>query len=308
MPPEHPQIGPANSAELPAAFGLIFARLGPADQAERVERALSLVARGQLDPAGVLVARAGGAVAGAVVCATVPGAGSLIWPPAAATAVCEDELVRAAGAWLRGRGAALTQCLLEEGQRALAAPLLRNGYAHITTLIYLTHDLDIPLGLLATPSRLRFSRYEEAPGRFAEALMRTYEQTRDCPEVEGARTADEVIEGHGAQGRSGPRHWWLAWRGPEAVGVVVLADGGEGEWELAYVGVVPEARRAGAGREMLLHALCEAKAGGASGLTLCVDERNVPARRLYGRAGMAERERRGVYLAVWRGAGGGCPA
>jgi ribosomal protein S18 acetylase RimI-like enzyme len=66
------------------------------------------------------------------------------------------------------------------------------------------------------------------------------------------------------------------------------------------MGVVGPARRRGLGREILLHALAEARAAGAPSLTLCVDSRNRPAWDLYRGLGFRPFDRREVYLAVWR--------
>jgi ribosomal-protein-alanine N-acetyltransferase len=73
-----------------------------------------------------------------------------------------------------------------------------------------------------------------------------------------------------------------------------------GDWEVAYVGVVPEARRRGVGRELMLHALVEARAAGVARLTLSVDARNQPAWALYRGLGFDPYDRRAVFLAVWR--------
>jgi ribosomal protein S18 acetylase RimI-like enzyme len=73
---------------------------------------------------------------------------------------------------------------------------------------------------------------------------------------------------------------------------------GEG-WDLAYVGVVPEARRRGFGRELVRKALIEAHQGDARQLTLSVDVRNHPAWDLYASLGFEPYEQREVYLAIW---------
>ena len=72
-----------------------------------------------------------------------------------------------------------------------------------------------------------------------------------------------------------------------------------GDWEVAYMGVVPEARRYGFGREMLLHALCEARAADAPTVTLSVDVRNQPAWKLYRSLGFEPYDQRVVYLAIF---------
>ena len=108
-----------------------------------------------------------------------------------------------------------------------------------------------------------------------------------------------MVRGHQAQGRFDPARWWLARRDGEAVGVLLVVEPSPGEWEVAYMGVVPEARRDGVGREMLLRALCEARVAEAATVTLCVDDRNIPARALYEGVGFEAYDRRLVLLKVW---------
>ena len=70
-------------------------------------------------------------------------------------------------------------------------------------------------------------------------------------------------------------------------------------WEVAYVGLVPEARRRGWGRELLHKALRAAHASETAHLTLSVDARNRPAWQLYLDLGFEAYDCREVYLAVW---------
>jgi ribosomal protein S18 acetylase RimI-like enzyme len=297
-------IEPARADELAEAFGLLFCR--PEGQREgRVANALRLVQTGELNPAGVLVARANDGIRGAIICMPVPGASGLLWPPQvrgeAPTAV-EDELVRHAVSWLRQRGARLGQALLAPAETPLANPLERNGFTHVTTLWYMRHDLDLPYGLVRAADRLVYQSYADgSPDLFHRTLLRTYEETLDCPEVSGVRSLDEVLEGHRAQGTYDPGRWWLALDGDRPVGVLLLTGLTEwAAWEVAYVGIVPEARRRGWGRELLHKALRAAHASEAAHLTLSVDARNRPAWRLYLDLGFESYDCREVYLAVWQ--------
>jgi ribosomal protein S18 acetylase RimI-like enzyme len=300
MNPEH-----ARTEELAAAFSLIFRHLREEERRLRARQALALVAQQQLDPRGVFVVRDVLGPVGAIICATVPGAAALIWPPACAYRErpdLEDALVRRACAWLRGQGARLAQCLMAAEEEVLAAPLLRNGFRRITTLSYLEHSRHLPMSWWRSAPRLQYIPYDpDHPDEFHQTLLRTYEDTLDCPEVNGVRTIDEVIQGHRAQGRFDPKHWLLARHQGEPVGVLLLTEqvDGPGEWEIAYMGIVPAARRRGFGRELLLRGLHEARRGGAVRVLLCVDDRNLPARELYLDAGFEPYDQRIVLLAVW---------
>jgi ribosomal protein S18 acetylase RimI-like enzyme len=303
---------PVRTEELAPAFRLLFRHLPTGDRDNRVLNALRLVESGDIDRRGLFVLRQPVGLAGALLCSPVPGASGILWPPAVIEEggeerriEREDALVRHAFVWLREQGAKLAQVLLAPDEEELAGPLVRNGMAHVTNLWYLHHDLVLSATDLAAPARATFEPFDPArPGPFEEALFRTYEHTLDCPEVNGVRTPAEVLEGHRAQGIYDPNRWWLARAGGPAcdpVGVVIVAELPEcGAWEIAYMGVVPEARRRGYGRELLHKVLWEARAAGAPRVTLSVDARNRPAWELYRGVGLEPFDRRAVYLAVWR--------
>jgi ribosomal protein S18 acetylase RimI-like enzyme len=219
----------------------------------------------------------------------------------------EDLLLGHALRWLRGHGVKLVQALLTPDEEPLAAPLLRGGFTRVTGLWYLRHDRGMPLHGIDAPSRLRFEPFDpDNPTSFLRTLLATYEDSLDCPEISGVRTAEEVLAAHRSQGAYDPGRWWLASDGDGPVGVLLLTELSEtGEWDLAYMGVVRRARRLGFGREMLLRGLAEARAADAPAVVLSVDERNRPAWGLYRSAGFEPFERRVVYLAVWRDGCGG---
>ncbi|HEY7311337.1 MAG TPA: GNAT family N-acetyltransferase [Gemmataceae bacterium] len=292
----------ARDEDWASAFRLIFQCL-PADENERrCANALHLLQSGELDPQGILVLRGDEGLRGALVCLPVPGGSALVWPPGAVEddrAAIEDALVKHAVGWLRRRSAKLAQTLLDPDEMFLAEPLLRNGFTLVTRLWYMRHDLNLPLEFLNLPARLDFQPFDNGVD-FRQTLLRTYEDTRDCPEVNGVRTIDEVLEGHRAQGVFRPERWWLALDEGRPVGVLIVTEMPEsGDWEVAYMGVVPEVRRRGFGREMLLHVLCAARAADAPRVMLSVDARNQPAWNLYRSLGFEPYDQRAVYLAIF---------
>jgi mycothiol synthase len=293
---------PARIEDWASAFRLIFQHLSPLEREHRCANALSLLQRGELDPQSIFILRGAGGPRGALLCLPVPGRSALVWPPGAVEegrAAIEDALLRHAAAWLRQSGVKLAQTLLAPEEISLAAPLLRNGFTAVTRLWYMRHDLNLPLHCLDTPARLDYQTFAD-DARFRETLLRTYEGTHDCPEINGVRDIDEVIEGHRAQGAFDRERWWLVQARGRPVGVLMMTEIPEsGDWEVAYMGVTPEARRHGFGREMLLYALCAARAAGAPAVTLSVDARNQPAWNLYRSLGFEAYDQRVVYLAIW---------
>ncbi len=112
---------------------------------------------------------------------------------------------------------------------------------------------------------------------------------------------EDVVAGHQGLSHFDPNLWQLAVADGLPVGVLLLMRSPEThDWEISYVGVIPEARRRGFGRELVFKALAEARWAGAPYLTLSVDGRNHPARKLYHDLGFEVYDRREVFLAVWK--------
>jgi ribosomal protein S18 acetylase RimI-like enzyme len=295
---------PVRPDELRPALRLLFQHVPPAEREGRVQNALHLVHEGELDPAGVWVVRSSRALLGALVCLPVPGASGLVWPPQAVAhgqrEAIQDCLLHQARAWLRQRGAKLVQTLLSAQEIGLASSLERNGFRHITSLWYFRHDLGFEVDLLEEHRRLIYQDYTHCDRAvFQQTLLQTYFETQDCPEVNGVRHPNEVLEGHQAQGTFDPRRWWLALEDDRPVGVLLLTEIKEWQgWDVSYVGVVAAARRRGVGRELTRKALQDARAAGAMQLTLAVDARNQPAWHLYRGLGFEQFDQREVFLAI----------
>jgi mycothiol synthase len=299
---------PACTEDWGAAFRLIFQYLPSEERENRCANALRLLQRGELNSQGLFLVRGPAGLCGALLCLPVPGRSALLWPPGvihpqdrrdAGPTEIEDALLQHACAWLRQRGVRLVQTLLAPEETFLADPLLRNGFSTVTRLWYMRHNLNLPVERLNTPSRLNYQTFAD-DALFRQTLLRTYEGTLDCPEVNGIRDIDEVLQGHRAQGAFDPQRWWLVRDSERPMGVLMMTEIPEsGDWEVAYMGVVPEARRRGFGREMLLYALCEARAAAVPAVTLSVDSRNQPAWNLYRSLGFEPYDQRVVYLAIF---------
>ncbi len=278
-----------------AALECALARLPAEQRSERVRHCLDLLAEGTLDPRGVFVARAGREIVGVQVCVPLAGAACLVWLPTTDDEHA-DALVEAALSWCRAQGCKIAQALAGPEDGAWTAPLRLHGFRPITQLHQLTHELiDLP----PMPNApLRFLPYRPSlESAFADTLERTYIGTLDCPELNGVRTIAEILAGHRAQGQFDPDSWRLAYDDAGPVGVVLRAELSDGlTWELSYVGVVPEARRRGHGRALVLHAMHDLARRNVLALTLAVDGRNAPARSLYRELGFVEIECNDVWL------------
>jgi mycothiol synthase len=303
----------------------LFQHLDEEDRESRIANALKMLREKELNPAGMLIARASGELLGAIFFQPVAGASGLIWPPqtrpgadsrmdipvrpkASDGQECpsydghslEDQLVNEACRQLADQGAKLVQCLLSLQETSMGTSLERNGFRHITQLWYLRHDLQFSPTFFQTPDALAYQSYASCDAdQFHQTLLRTYETTSDCPEVNGVREIEEIIEGHKSQGRHNPESWWLAAHQDRQVGVLLLAEVPDlKSWDLLYLGVVPEAREQGFGRELARKALWEARAAQAPQLTLSVDARNQPALNLYKSVGFEAYDQREIFLKI----------
>lgn len=293
-------IATPTSAELPEALALLFQHLPEDDRCARLRQAEAQLGQGDWRAEELLAAHdEKGELCGVMVCTALPGASGLCWPPQVRPGdnkeALEDQLVQASLAKLRGGGAKLAQAFLWPEDTFLARPLERNGFHQVTQIEQLRHSLQ-GLDFPVLPTKLTYQTYADNPDLFAKVLERSYEGTLDCPELNGVQTIDEILAGHRGQGEYRPDCWWLAYLADQPVGVLLLTVRDQDSWEIAYLGVVPEARRQGCGRQLVQLALENSCKNGARQLTLSLDARNVPARRLYEGMGFSLVGWREVYL------------
>lgn len=307
MPTSAPAAASATLEEQETALRLLLRHCSPESLPARLRAARKMLADRELDPDGLLVLRQDATIVAAAAATVLPGRSGIVWPAQALDGPqqqsWEDELTQAQLQWLAASGACLAQALLHPDEAYLGAPLLRNGFRHVTALWYLRHDREFRVQLLKPPERLRFTTYEDSdPALFHATLERTFEQSLDCPEVTGLRSTEDVVAGFRGQGAFHPGGWQLAFRRGEPIGVLLLNGAASSEtWEICYIGVVPEARRHGYGREIVLQALLEARAANVGEIFLTVDDRNQPARQLYRSLGFDIFDKREVFLNLLHG-------
>jgi ribosomal protein S18 acetylase RimI-like enzyme len=299
------RIVAAKPADFVPALEVLFQHLPEAEAYARTAKALQLLRGNGPETPRLLLAEDDDDIFGVTLMQALVGSTGLLWPPQVVPEArnrndLEDALVQRALQWLRQNSARLAQAVLFEDELRYASALERNGFVHPTQLLYLRHELELAPELLCEPETLTFQSFADCDRElFQKVLWGSYGQTRDFPEVSGRRSVDEVVLGLQAIGYN-PARWWLAWSSQTPVGVLILSampdvDG----CEVSYVGVVPNARRRGIGRELVRKALFEAKAIGGHEVVLSVDARNEPALNLYERLGFEVFERREVYLALW---------
>ena len=297
-----PLIGPVPPEHRADVLALVFRDL-PAEDRERHVKALLEATRSAREPRdGLLAARRGGRLVGAVLSEIQAGRTAVIWPPRLLPdepASTGQQLMAATSELLTAKRICVAHALLQAGTEEDGRLLHAAGFELLAELIYLVSGEEhFPAPPPATP--IEFEPYN--PGnhrRLARAVEATYERTLDCPELNGIRRTEDVLAGYRATGVFSADRWLLVRHQGEDVGCLILADHPEQEnWELVYMGLVPSARGNGWGSDITRHAQSLTRQAGRPRLVLAVDAANRPAMRMYLTLGFQAWDRRSAYLKV----------
>ena len=299
------RIEPCPPEDWAAALALIYIRMHEGARGRQVADALGAADRGEVDLAGLWVARRKGRLVGAMLTQAMAGRAAAVWAPEVVSGWGRAELaaglVRAALDDLQARGFRIAQALLDDSAPARAAgDLARGGLPRVAELASMRRRVDAPIAVDPAGPRLDWRPYgPDTDAEFRELLERTYVGSLDMPELDGHRSLDDVLAGHRAAGRFDPGRWQVGRLPGSARASAVLllsAVPDRTSWEVAYLGLAPEARGRGLGRAILARAV-ELARPHATDLELAVDTRNAPACKLYRGAGFKPFDRRAVHLA-----------
>jgi len=238
---------------------------------------------------------------GAVWAQLQPGATAVLWPPGLAAPADEQaaaELLEVACGFLSRQPISMAQSVLLSRNDPQAARLGRVGFAPLADLAYLVATRARFPAVRPGPPVLEFESYQtRLHERLTSIVLRTYQQTLDCPQLSGARDVNDVLRGYRDTGRFAPDHWQFVRHQARDIGCLLLADFPEtGHMELVYMGIVPEARGHGWGIEIARHAMWVARQADRSRLVLAVDQQNTPALAMYELACFVTWERRTVFV------------
>jgi ribosomal protein S18 acetylase RimI-like enzyme len=209
------------------------------------------------------------------------------------------RLVEQAAAAAIAHKSTIAQTLVEPNDRRAIAAFAAAGFHRVAELEYLVWDCGSggePLG--DAEPQIRWTPYSPAlHRRFASLVERTYVESRDCPQLDGLRDIDDILSGYRATGEFSPERWLIASRDGRDVGCLLLADHpADDQWELVYLGVVPESRGHSLGMALTRHAQSATESASRARLVLAVDAANEPAIAVYAKAGFQTCARRVIYL------------
>jgi GNAT superfamily N-acetyltransferase len=215
-----------------------------------------------------------------------------------------DDQVRVTMAGLEALGRLrlhYAQVLLEMDADAKRRLIAAARFSPLAPLAYLERDAVYPW-LPPPPQRCHWVPYGPATqAQFAEAVLGTYHGSLDCPELTGIRPIADILAAHKASGPFDPALWELAIVDGEPVACLLLSRLAQGAMvEIVYMGVLPAWRRRGYGKLLLARAFEHARAIRARRVTVVVDDRNAPAKRLYEGTGFTPAARRDAFIYCWR--------
>lgn len=297
------QIGLAAAEHRGAALELALGSLPKAEREGLLRQALARTGE-KAAGEGLFEARRGGRLAGALCSELQPGRTAGLWPPQIAASEAEGEtcltaLIDAALEWLLAKEVRIVQSLLPTDAGRDADRLRAAGFTHPADLLYLVSDASRFPEALAD-SGLSFDRAaDRSDAELAKLVEATYEQTLDCPSLNGVQDCGDVLAGYRATSSFDPSRWFVARHSGQDVGCLLLADIAEAnQWLLVYMGLLPAARGRGLGIELVRHAQRLCGQAGRARMVLAVDAENAPAIKIYAAAGFVAWDRRSVWLRV----------
>ena len=295
----HTCIRPASPEEVPHALGMIIGSIGQPADAQQLADFLQFVRQRNIDLNELWIVENGVAMLWAVLPILSPGRTMLLFTPTGAPVGDAETGVARLVAELcdrfSRRNIQLAQILLEPGDAATRRIFESQGFQRMAELIYLHANIKRPLP--PPPLAPQFSVFPysaQTHGLFASAIIASYQNSLDCPGLNGVRDIEDIIAGHKSSGEFDPQHWLvvcerLANGQHVPRGVLLLCKLPRGDTvELVYLGLAPEARGRGLAEWMMRRAFTSTVAMGLSRLSLAVDSGNSPALKLYYRFGMAK--------------------
>ena len=280
------RLATISAADRAAAWRCILRSVTPEESEPCVA---AWLARAQEEPAwaaGLVEARRGSHRAAIAWLEPLGGLAAMLWAPWLAEGESLDSavwLVEALVRRARREGLKQIQSLIATDDPTSPDVLTRAGFECLGRLQYLACFLSAKY---ERPQATRLQMMRVAPDRgslLSEVVERTYQQTLDLPQLDGLRSAAEVLEEYRRGGNYTPEWWWLATdETGQPIGCLIMADDPIAEQaELVYMGIVPEARGHGWGRALVAFAQRAAWQRRRARLLLAVAAENRPAVEVY---------------------------
>lgn len=297
---------PENELELRRALERLIHRPGmlQADTDQQIRILLRHAEKRGLSLDQCLVAKVGDQVASCCLCVDSPGRTSAVYIPAwIPDARAADDLVcllNEAANQAGRRNIHFLQAIIPIEASTEPQILREAGFEHLAELIYMERDLTRTITVDKPPPAMQWLTYSRQTHHlFARTVLETYEGSLDCARLNGLRDIEEIMATHRACGVFSPKTWLLGLVDGEPAGVLLLSALPEqSSYEVVYMGLRAAHRGKGYATALLQRGARIAGDQAALRLTLAVDAKNTPARRLYERLGFCEVIRRAAWIRI----------
>lgn len=255
---------------------------------------------------GLWISLEAGQLTGAIWVQPLPMNMAQLWLPKAEGAHARALLHTAYG-WVTNQPVRLCHLALSPQAAETEALLLEHGMQRLANLEHLTGSSHRRLAMKeARPLSLQplgaFSQTQQLA-----LLAAVGHDSLDSRPLRDVLSVQELLTGFYQQDSQAPKHWYAVNYQGAVAGVLLLAPRPSlGRWELMLMGLTPEWRGIGLGRELLNSALALAQQAGVQEVMLAVDKINLPARQLYLQAGFVCYAQQ--RLLAWKGDGERCEA
>jgi len=186
------------------------------------------------------------------------------------------------------QGIHLAQTLIDPRDSALEKTFRDHQFDQMAELHYLQVQVPTDSTPPPLPAGLTWLPYSaDRHTLFGQTILETYQNSLDCPALNGRRDIEDIVAGHQASGIFDPNLWLLLQEGETTLGVLLLSQSLRSDSiELVYLGLTPSARGRKLGELIMRQAFSSVAAQQQPKLCLAVDSQNTPALKLYYRHGM----------------------
>lgn len=286
------EIRPARDGEMESAIRLIVSLPSANPDPRQIREFLYIAQAHRHDAGGLWVALHDQHLVSTLLPIVSPGRTMLLFPPAQ----IQSEFQRAATVRLietvcdraAAEGIHLAQALLDPGDTDLVSLVIACSFKRLAELLYM--QATAPQGLRGPILADGFHWRTYSPithNLFADTILLSYQQSLDCPALNGLRSIDDILAGHRATGEFVPDLWFLLCHRDTPLGVLLLSPVPRSDaLELVYLGLTPSARGMGLSDLLMRQALHSVSTTHHARLSLAVDAGNLPALKLYWRHGL----------------------
>ncbi|MGE5607657.1 MAG: GNAT family N-acetyltransferase [Bacillota bacterium] len=286
------EVRPARADELPTAIRIIIASFAGRANEQLAADFLQLAKAHQSDLGGTWVATQNGQLVSAVLPVLSPGRTMLIFPPVHLPSQGHEhatrQLIEHVCLQAHQAGVHLVQALLDNEHDTLFSILQACSFKHLAELLYLQAPIPPGIHPPSLPPDCQWHTYSpQTHNLFAQTILATYQNSLDCPGLNGLRHIDDIVAGHKATGEFDPSLWFVLAERQTPLGVLLLSHVPASDViELVYLGVPYEHRGRGTSDLLMRQAAHVVSVSRYARLSLAVDAGNLPALKLYWRHGL----------------------